>query len=41
VADSCTGVTLPVLPAALHGGGSMVSCHLAAAVAEPAAPAAS
>jgi oligopeptide/dipeptide ABC transporter ATP-binding protein len=41
VADSCTGVTLPVLPAALPGGGSMVSCHLAAAVAEPAAPAAS
>ena len=41
VADSCTGVALPVLPAALPGGGSMVSCHLAATVAGPAAPAAS
>ena len=44
VAASCTGVALPVLPAALPSGGSMVSCHLAAALAaadgaaEPAAP---
>jgi oligopeptide/dipeptide ABC transporter ATP-binding protein len=38
VAASCTGVALPVLPAALPGGGSMVSCHLAAARAETAAP---
>ena len=30
VADSCTGVALPVLPAALPSGGSMVACHLAA-----------
>ena len=33
VAGSCTGVALPVLPAELPGGGSMVSCHLAAALA--------
>ncbi len=39
VADSCTGAALPVLPAALPRGGSMVSCHLAAVRAEPAAPA--
>jgi oligopeptide/dipeptide ABC transporter ATP-binding protein len=41
VAASCTGVTLPVLPAALPSGGSMVSCHLAAATAgdDPAAAA--
>ncbi len=37
VADNCTGVALPVLPAALPSGGSMVACHLAAAPA-PAEP---
>ena len=30
VADSCTGVALPVLPSALPSGGNMVACHLAA-----------
>jgi peptide/nickel transport system ATP-binding protein len=42
VAASCTGVPLPVLPAALPSGAGMVSCHLAAATAgdDPAASAA-
>jgi oligopeptide/dipeptide ABC transporter ATP-binding protein len=38
VEDSCTAVALPVLPAALPSGGSMVSCHLAAALAGPDGP---
>ena len=37
VADSCTSVALPALPAGLPAGGSMVSCHLAAALAGSAA----
>jgi peptide/nickel transport system ATP-binding protein len=37
VAGSCTSVALPALPAGLPAGGSMVSCHLAAALAGSAA----